>query len=172
MVTCRNDPVQDARFFNPSRHIAGIKGAIDMSNESPKPNPDLKSLNHLVGSWNVSGDATGTIKYEWTEGGFFLVQHFDFVHDGRSIKGIELIGHLHPFEGEPSEDIHTRVYSFTDGMTLDYVYEVTDGTLMIWGGEKGSPMFYRGTFSGDKNTVTGGWQWPGGGYTANMARSG
>jgi hypothetical protein len=37
--------------------------------------PDLKSWDHLVGIWTVSGDATGTIKYEWTEGRFFLVQH-------------------------------------------------------------------------------------------------
>jgi hypothetical protein len=99
------------------------------------------------------------------------VQHFDFVHEGRAIKGIELIGHLHPFKGEPTADIHTRVYSFTDGMTLDYVYEVADGTLTIWGGEKGSPGYYKGTFSKDDQTVMGRWQWPGGGYTANLTRS-
>lgn len=28
------------------------------------------------------------------EGGFFLMQHFDFVQGGRKIKGIEIIGHL------------------------------------------------------------------------------
>jgi hypothetical protein len=141
-----------------------------MSNQSAKPNPDLKSLDRIVGTWKVSGDASGTIKYEWTEGRFFLEQQFDLVHDGRAIRGIEVIGHLHPFDGEPSKDIHTRVYSFTDGMTLDYVYELEGDTLMIWGGEKGSPMFYQGTFSPDGKTVNGGWQWPGGGYTANMSR--
>jgi hypothetical protein len=67
-------------------------------------------------------------------------------------------------------DIRTRVYSFTDGMTLDYVYELEGETLMIWGGEKGSPMYYKGTFSDDGQTVNGGWNWPGGGYTANMIR--
>lgn len=139
-----------------------------MSNELPKP--DLNSLNRLVGTWQVSGDAIGTTKYEWTEGGFFLKQHFDLVHDGRAIQGIELIGHLHPFDGEPSTDIHTRVYSFTDGMTLDYVYEVAANTLTIWGGMRDSPMYYQGSFSKDGKTVTGGWQWPGGGYTANMTK--
>jgi hypothetical protein len=140
--------------------------------QAAQPNPDLRSLDRLVGTWEVSGDATGRISYAWTEGGFFLMQDFDLIHGGRSIKGIELIGHLHPFEGEPSEDIKTRVYSFTDGMTLDYVYEVTGDTLMIWGGMKGSPSYYQGTFSGDGRTVTGAWHWPGGGYTANMTRIG
>ena len=60
-----------------------------------------------------------------------------------------------PFEGEPSEDIKMRVYSFVDGMTLDYVYELNSDTLMIWGREKGSPSYYQGKFSPDGNTVTG-----------------
>jgi hypothetical protein len=142
-----------------------------MANTATKPNSDLETLNRLVGIWHVSGDATGEVKYQWLEGKFFLEQHFDLVHDGRAIKGIEVIGHLHPFDGEPSEDIHTRVYSFTDGMTLDYVYELEGDTLTIWGGEKGSPMYYQGTFSGDGSSVMGGWHWPGGGYTANMIRA-
>lgn len=141
-----------------------------MSAEPLNPNPDLRSLDRLVGTWQVYGDATGEVRYEWLEGGFFLVQHFDLVHDGRPIKGIEVIGHLHPFGGEPSTDIHTRVYSYTDGMTLDYVYELEGDTLTIWAGVRDSPSFYRGTFSEDGRTVTGGWQWPGGGYTADMTR--
>jgi hypothetical protein len=135
-----------------------------------QPNPDLETLNRLVGTWQVSGDATGEVRYQWLEGKFFLEQHFDLVHGGRKIQGIEVIGHLHAFESEPSEDIRTRVYSFTDGMTLDYVYELEGDTFMIWGGEKGSPMYYQGRFSSDGNIVSGGWQWPGGGYTANMTK--
>lgn len=141
-----------------------------MTAELFQPNPDLGSLDRLVGTWQISGDATGEVRYEWLQGRFFLMQHFDLLHDGRPIRGIEVIGHLHSFGGEPSMDIHTRVYSHTDGMTLDYVYELEGDTLTIWGGEKGSPNFYRGTFSGDGRTVTGGWQWTGGGYTANMTR--
>jgi hypothetical protein len=65
------------------------------------------------------------------EGKFFLEQQFDLVHGGRKIKGIEVIGHLHLFDGQPSQEIRTRVYSFTDGMTLDYVYELEGETLTI-----------------------------------------
>lgn len=87
------------------------------------------------------------------------------------IKGIELIGHLQRLEGGPSEEIWTRVYSFVDGLTLDYVYELDGDTLTIWGGGKGSPAYYRGEFSPDGDAVTGAWHWPGGGYSANMARA-
>ena len=31
----------------------------------PAPNPDLKSLERLVGKWTMSGDTQGTVIYEW-----------------------------------------------------------------------------------------------------------
>jgi hypothetical protein len=137
---------------------------------SPQPNPDLKLLDRLVGAWIVSGDAQGQIRYEWQEGGFFLLQYFDLVRDGHPIKGIELIGHPQAFGEEPSPEIKTRVYSFLDGQTLDYVYEIEGDTLTIWGGQVGSPAYYRATFSPDGNTLTGAWHWPGGGYSTTTTR--
>src|SRR5215208_4524861 len=87
------------------------------------PNPDLKSLDKLVGTWKISGGSEGTVTYEWMEGGFFLIQHIDL----NQAKGIEIIGHLRPF------------------------------------GEEGSPAYYKGEFSEDGNTLSGGWVYPGGG---------
>jgi len=93
------------------------------------------------------------------------------LHDGHPIKGIEIIGHLQAFGEEPSKDIKSRFYSFLDGMTLDYVYEVDGDILTIWGGEKGSPAYYKGQFSRDGNILTGGWVYPGGGgYEAISTR--
>ena len=135
------------------------------------PNPDLESLDRLIGTWKQSGRIEGEITYEWTEGGFFLIQHVDLEQDGQKIRGMEIIGHLQLFGEEPSKDIKSRFYSFLDGMTLDYVYEIKDDTLTIWGGEKGSPAYYKGTFSADGNTLTGGWVYPGGGgYEATTTR--
>jgi hypothetical protein len=135
------------------------------------PNPTLKTLDRLVGTWKQSGGVEGEITYEWAEGGFFLIQHVDLEQYGQRIKGIELIGYLQPFGEEPSEDIRSRFYSFLDGMTLDYVYEMEGDTLTIWGGEKGSPAYYRGTFSEDGDTLAGGWVYPGGGgYEATTTR--
>jgi hypothetical protein len=140
------------------------------AHQQPGPSPDLKSLDRLVGTWKVSGEAQGEIRYQWEEGGYFLMQHFDLDHGGHLIKGIEMIGHLQPLGEAPGKDIRTRVYSFLDGLTLDYVYELEGDTLTIWGGEKGSPAYYRGKFSADGNILTGGWVWPGGGYNTITTR--
>ena len=140
-------------------------------NKQPKPNPNLKNLDRLIGTWKQSGGVEGEIVYEWAEGGFFLIQHVDLAQDGHKIQGMEVIGREHPFGSEPSTDIKSRFYSFLDGMTLDYVYEIEGDTLTIWGGERGSPAYYRGRFSEDGNSLTGGWTYPGGGgYEAVATR--
>jgi hypothetical protein len=135
----------------------------DDQNERPVPNPDLKSLERLIGTWKQSGEVSGEVTYEWMEVGFFLIQHVDMEQYGQKIKGIEVIGHPHPFGEEMSKDIKSRFYSFLDGMTLDYVYEIDGDTLTIWGGERDSPAYYKGQLSEDGNTLTGGWVYPGGG---------
>jgi len=138
--------------------------------QMPTPNPDLKSLDRLIGTWKQSGGIEGQITYEWTEGGFFLIQHFDFVHGGHKVKGMEIIGHLQPFGEEPSKDIKSRIYD-TMGNTFEYTYEADDDTLTIWGGEKGSPAYYKGKWSDDGNSNAGAWVYPGGGgYESTMTR--
>jgi hypothetical protein len=141
--------------------------------ETPTPAADLQALGaRLLGAWRVTGGAEGTIRYEWMEGGFFLLQHVELEQYGQQIKGIELIGHLRPFGEPPSQDIHSRFYDST-GNTLDYVYELDGDTLTIWGGEKGSPAYFRGTFSADGNGLTGEWIYPGGGgYQSTSSRIG
>lgn len=136
----------------------------------PQPSEKLKKLDRLVGTWKITGGANGTTTYEWMEGGFFLMQHTAFDHDGHIIKGLEMIGHLQPFGEEPSVDIKSRYYGGM-GETFDYVYEMDGDTLMIWGGEKGSPAYFKGTFSADGKTLTGGWVYPdGGGYQTVSTR--
>lgn len=93
----------------------------------PTPNPDLVGLGRLVGTWDVSGGAEGTVTYEWMEGNFFLIQRVDLEHDGRSIKALEIIGHERPFGAEPGDDIKSRVYD-NAGNTFDYVYELEGET--------------------------------------------
>jgi hypothetical protein len=124
----------------------------------------MRKLAGMVGTWQLSGGVKGTVRFEWMEGGFFLLQHVDLVHEGRQIKGMEVIGHERLFGAEPSEEIKSRFYDST-GNTLDYVYEPhDDGSLTIWGGEKGSPAYCRTTASEDGDSFTASWVWPGGGY--------
>jgi hypothetical protein len=138
--------------------------------QQPEPTPDPRSLDRLVGTWEISGGAQGRATYEWMEGGFFLIQHVDLQQYGQKIKGIEIIGHERPFGEEPGEEVKSRFYD-NMGNTLDYVYELEGDTLTIWGGEKGSPAYYRGTFSEDGKTVSGAWHYPGGGgYEATSTR--
>lgn len=130
---------------------------------------DMRALDRMVGTWKLSGEATGTIRFEWLEGGFFLLQHVDIEQGGQRVRGLEVIGHEHRFGAEPSEEIKSRFYD-TGGNTLDYVYEMDGETLVIWGGEKGSPAYCRGEFSEDGNTITSTWVYPGGGYQTTGTR--
>ncbi len=137
---------------------------------TPVPSEGLKALGRLVGTWELSGESTGTVVYRWMEGGFFLIQDVDITVFGQHVRATEYIGHLRPFGQAPSEDIHSRVYD-TQGNTLDYVYELEGDTLTIWGGFKGSPAYFKGTFT-DVDTNEGAWVYPGGGgYSSVMKRT-
>jgi hypothetical protein len=145
---------------------------VETPPQPPQLSPDLSRLDQLVGTWNVSGGARGQVTYEWMDGGFFLIQHVDLEQYGQKSKGIEIIGHERPFGAEPSPDITSRFYD-NHGNTLDYVYELEGDTLTIWGGQKGSPAYYKGRFSDDGNTMTGEWVYPGGGgYRSTSTRVG
>jgi hypothetical protein len=141
--------------------------------QPPEPSSYLNNLGErLVGTWEMSGEVSGTVTYEWMEGGFFLIQHVDLEQYGQRIKGLEIIGHEKPFGSEPSEEIKSRFYSNT-GDTLDYVYELEGDTLTIWGGERGSPAYAKSQFSGDGMSASGEWVYPGGGgYRFTMTRAG
>jgi len=124
----------------------------------------------LIGTWSLSGETKGQIRYEWMEGGFFLLQYVDLELHGNRSKGMEIIGQERVFgTTEPSETIKSRYYGHK-GDTLDYVYELEGDTLTIWGGEKGSPAYYKGTFSDDDNTLSGAWVGLGGGYESTSTR--
>src|SRR5215203_1499857 len=88
------------------------------------------------------------------DGKYFVLQHIDLGQGEEATKGLEVIRHLRPYGGESTADIRSRYYS-SGGETLDYTYEVADGVLTIWMGERDSPAYFRGTFSPDGNTCDG-----------------
>jgi hypothetical protein len=136
-----------------------------------EPNPALRSLDRLVGAWNVTdpsakGEIYGRVRFEWMEGGHFFIQHVDLDHNGHRVKGMEIIGY-----DEKTGNLKSHYFGSEPGI-LEYTWEVTPETLTIWFGDKGSEGAYRGRFSDDGNTCTGAWEWPGGGYEATMTRAG
>lgn len=144
--------------------------------QPPAPNPALKKLDKLVGTWEMTGresgpegEIHGQMRFEWLEGGYFLVQRTDINHVGHQIKGIEYIGYGRDFYGNAPEECSSQYFD-NDGNNFQYVWEVDDDNLTIWGGYVGSPAAFKGTFSEDGNAITGAWEWPGGGYTATMTR--
>jgi hypothetical protein len=128
----------------------------------PESSTKLRELgSRMVGKSRLSGGVEGTSRFEWMEGGYFLIQHVNLVQHGMEIRGIEIVGHLRPFGEPPSEEIRSRFYD-NQGNTLDYVYELEGDTLTVWGGEKGSPAHMKATIDHDGNT-RGEWFYPGGG---------
>ncbi|MGW7555231.1 hypothetical protein [Streptomyces rimosus] len=144
-----------------------------MTEQSVGPDEQVKALDRLVGHWRVEGGTEGTVTYRWLDGGHFLVQDVDLAQSGRCVTGMEVIGREQPFGAEtPGDEIRSRFYG-SQGETFDYVYEVEGDTLTIWGGEKGSPAYFRGTFAADGNSLSGAWVYPGGGgYDSVMTRVG
>ena len=143
----------------------------------PQPNPALKSLDVMIGTWELKGresgpdgEIHGRPTFEWMEGCFYLVQHVDIDYIGRRIVGTEYIGY-----DEVNDNLRSYFFS-NEGpgpfgrVALEYVWEVEEDILTIWGGEMGSPASFKGRFSDDRNTISGRWEWPGGGYEATMTK--
>ena len=143
--------------------------ATDETRTTERPT-DLDSLEPLVGTWQVSGASEGKVRYEWLEGKYFMLQHVDLGQGDEATRGLEVIGHLRPYNEAFSPDIRSRYYA-ANGDTLDYTYEIVGDVLTIWMGERGSEAYYRGTFNSARNECTGAWVYPGGGgYESNMRR--
>ena len=146
--------------------------------EMPPPDPRLRLLDPYVGSWTLEGresteygEIHGTLSFEWMEGGYFLLQRIDIDHAGQPVRGIEVIGYGRDWDGSVPEHCTSHFFD-NSGNHFVYIYEVgEDGAIIIWGGEVGSPAAFRGRFSEDRRTITGRWDWPGGGYDAIITRT-
>lgn len=135
---------------------------------APTRNPGLRALEKLVGTWKVSGETQGQLTYEWLDGGFFLIARGDTEQGGKRTKHIEIIGYDHAAGASPSDVMTSRLYT-NGGDTLSYTHEIDDRGVTSWFGAKGSPSSFKARWI-DDDTLTGAWEWPGGGYTLTLSR--
>jgi hypothetical protein len=129
------------------------------------PHPQLRQLDRLVGTWAVTARGIeGQVRFEWMEGGFFLIQHVDVRQGARVIKAIEYIGF------DPVKENLRSHYMDTSGTDFTYFWEIDGEKIRIWLGYRGSENFFEGHFDADGNSYAGYWHWPGGGYRATLKR--
>jgi hypothetical protein len=126
--------------------------------QPPQPDPALKRLEPLVGTWDITGrtldseddNISGRLTFEWLPGGFFLQQRIEMNFAGLEIKSMDLIGY-DPETGAFSSLAYSNLAPFA----LPYKWDLQDNVLRI--SMEGAANF-EGTFSEDGNTLSGGWR--------------
>lgn len=131
----------------------------------PMPNPAMKRLERLVGSWKMSGGPvggdqntmTGSFTFKWLYGenglGLFLQQDMEMNYGDTYVQGHEIIGY------DPKTDkFPSHVYSNMSLEALPYQWDVQgdDITITVNYGEISST--YHGKFAPDGNSFSGGWR--------------
>ena len=121
----------------------------------PRPNPAMKRLEPLIGTWDISGHANcdegeiyGRTHFEWIVGGFFLVQRFWMNFLGQKLQGIEVIGY----------DTSTKTFKSTvfsnNGINGPYYWDVQENIVSHWTEDS----HFRGVLNDEGTTLTGGWK--------------
>ena len=121
--------------------------------------PGLEKLEAFVGTWSTAGEIragehgpatafSAIDRYEWMEGGHFLLHHVDARMGDGHLVALEVIGY----------DAATGTYpmrSFdSQGNTGTHTARMQDGTWTF----QGESERFTGRFSDDGNTITGLWE--------------
>lgn len=130
------------------------------------PHPRMRQLEHLVGRWRNEGGAPGISTFRMALGGHYLTQEFETTTPrGRHLSGIEYVTWDHD-----TQTLRSHLMA-DDGSNFTYTYQIDDdGTCWTWFGDKGSSNYFKGRLSEDRRTITGRWQWPGGGFDTVSTR--
>ena len=128
--------------------------------QPPAPDPALRRLDPLVGTWRITGRTLGAAadnvsartSFEWLPGGFFLKQTFEADFVGMRIQSLELIGY------DPSTDTFpSTVYSSLVGIPIPYRYDLRGRDVTITTDLAGGATM-TGRIGEDGNTFSGGWR--------------
>lgn len=124
----------------------------------PKPDPALKRLECLIGTWKLEGhvigsddyNITGTTSFKWLND-FFLQQDMEMDYAGTTIKAHELIGY-----NPKTKAFSSNVYSNMASEPWPYKWDMHRGEWTI--SIKHGPMDaeFTGKLSPDGNSFSGG----------------
>jgi Protein of unknown function (DUF1579) len=125
--------------------------------QAPRPDPALRRLEKLVGTWELKGrtldskedNITGWTTFEWMPGGFFLQISGEITFQGLRMQSVEIIAY-----DPTSQTFPANVYSSLSGTVLSYKWDVHGNTVI----HSGLGATYTGTFSEDGNMLIGGWR--------------
>ena len=123
----------------------------------PIPDPALKRLEKLVGTWELKGrtldsnedNITGWTTFEWMPGGFFLKAIGEINFKGFILQSLEIISY-----DPTSQTFPSNVYSNMSGAVLPYQWNVQGNKVTHWT----DVAKYTGTLSEDGKTLSGGWR--------------
>ena len=110
--------------------------AAQSSSESPHPDPALKQLDFLIGTWRTEGDVKasifgpadkirGTDRYEWAVGGFFQVVHHEEQHSTGKTMVLKIVGY------DPEKKVYTG-RSFSNAGGVGESQGMLTGDTWIW----------------------------------------
>jgi hypothetical protein len=132
---------------------------------TPKPDPALKRLDRLVGTWKMRGHVIGsneenivaTTTFKWLHGesgsSFFLQQDMDMVYAGTPIQSHELIGY-----NPKTKAFSSYVYSNMASDPWPYEWDIEGDTLTISVKHGALDATFTGKFALDGNSFAGGWR--------------
>lgn len=131
----------------------------------PTPNPALKRLDRLVGTWKMKGgpvgsdkdSMTGTFTMKWLHGdsnsSLFLQQDMEMDYGGTKIVSREIIGY------DPKTDkFPSHVYSNMSPEALPYEWDIRGDDVTITVNYGSISSTYHGKFAPDGNSFSGGWR--------------
>ena len=127
----------------------------------PQPDPALRRLDRLVGTWSMEGNLVGSheknikgeASYRWLPGGFFLEQHVKLDFMGLEIDSTEFIGY-----DTESGAFKSAVFSNLSPEPLPYKWDLQGDTLTISVSYAPLDATFTGQFSEDGESFSGGWR--------------
>jgi hypothetical protein len=126
------------------------------------PDPALKRLDRLVGTWTVKGHLIGSDEeniigkttFQWLAGGFFMQQDIEMDFAGMmKIKSRELIGY-----DPQTKAFASTVYSNLSPTPLPYKWDLENDILRISVSYGPVDATFKGKFSKNGKRFSGGWR--------------